>query len=91
MNETLNKYKICENITWRETSDEIVVLNLQTSEYYSTNSVGSQIWEFIAKTSSKNDIVDLLTQEYQITPKTAQKDINDFLKILLKLKLIQKT
>ena len=90
MGETLNKYKICKNITWRETTEEIVVLNLQTSEYYSTNSVGSQIWELIAKTGSKNEIVDFLAQEYQITPKAAEKDINDFLKNLLKLKLIQK-
>jgi Coenzyme PQQ synthesis protein D (PqqD) len=90
MGETFQKYKICEDITWRETNDEIVVLNLQTSEYYSTNNVASVIWEFIAKNTPQNDLVDFLTQEYEITPKTAQKDINDFLKNLLKLKLIQK-
>ena len=90
MGETLEKYKICENITWRETSDEIVVLNLQTSEYYSANSVGSEIWEFITKNSSKKELIDFLTQEYEITPSIAKKDINDFLKNLLTLKLIRK-
>ena len=90
MSKALEKYKICENITWRETADEIVILNLQTSEYYSANSIGSEIWELIEKNNSKDKIINFLEQEYKINQTEAQKDTTDFLKNLLKLKLIQK-
>ena len=90
MNEVASKYKICANITWRKVDNETVVLNLETSEYYSANETGAEIWEFLEKNYPVKKIVDFITQEYDESPKIVEKNIVGFLKKLTELKLIEK-
>ena len=90
MGETASKYKICENITWRKVDNETVVLNMETSEYYSANSTGAEIWELLDKKYPLKKIVDFIIHEYDINSKTAENNVTGFLKKLSELKLIEK-
>lgn len=79
---------IREAITWRTTGDKTVVLNLETSEYYSTNEAGTFVWELFAAGRKKDKIAAALAEEYAIPPAQAEKDTSDFLKELARLKII---
>lgn len=44
---------------------EVVIINLQTGNYYSLLDSGAQIWEAIAQYASSKEIVDLLASRYE--------------------------
>lgn len=46
---------------------------------YTVNEVGTRIWELIDGRTPISRIVEVITNEYEITPEEAEKDIVDFL------------
>lgn len=88
MPETQKRLPGSESITWRKTGDEAVILNLETSEYYSANETGTYIWELLCSGKKPGKIAADMAEEYGIPTKQAQRDINAFLKDLAKLKII---
>ena len=83
-----NKYKIASHVAWRRVEDEIVVLDLETSIYYSLNEVASRIWELIHQGKGASEISQALTKEYEVDGKRVQKDASSFVAELKKEKLI---
>ena len=76
------------HITWRKTGEEAVILNLETSEYYSANGAGTFVWELLNAGTKPGKIAESLADEYGITPAQAEQDISAFLKDLARLKII---
>lgn len=81
---------ISEAVTWRKTGDEAVILNLETSEYYSLNESGTFIWELFAAGKSAPKIAESLASEYALAPGQAAKDTEEFFKELAKLKIVSR-
>ncbi|OGR75460.1 MAG: hypothetical protein A2X32_13150 [Elusimicrobia bacterium GWC2_64_44] len=77
-------------VTWRKTGDEAVILNLETSEYYSLNETGTFIWELLAAGKPAARITEALSAEYGVTADQAAEDLADFLKDLSKLKILSR-
>lgn len=82
------KYKIASHIAWRRVEDEIVVLDLETSVYFSLNEVAARIWELIHQGKAVSETVRALTEEYAVDERAARKDASRFLEELKKEKLI---
>jgi len=83
------KYGFLETIAWRKVDSEAVILNLETSEYYSANDAGSRIWELLANGAGSRKIAHALSEEYGLPLEEAERDTEDFLAELLKLELIR--
>jgi hypothetical protein len=77
-----------EAITWRKTGDEAVILNLETSEYYSANETGTFIWEQLNSGGKIGRIAAALAEEYGIPKEQAERDTHAFLAELAKLKIL---
>jgi len=88
MKQTFKKVKLSGSITWRKVNNEAVILNLETSEYYSANHTGTLIWEFLAKNQPTEKIVQALTAEYGISAEEAGSDTEEFYRKLLGMGLI---
>lgn len=88
MPETQKRLPGSESITWRKTGDEAVILNLETSEYYSANETGTFIWEQLCSGKKPGKIAAALAEEYGILPGQAEQDTEAFLRDLAKLKII---
>lgn len=56
---------------------------------YTVNEVGTRIWELIDGRTPVSRIVEAITNEYEITPEEAEKDIVEFLGSLEAAGLIQ--
>ena len=80
---------ILEAVTWRKAGDDAVILNLETSEYYSTNETGTFIWELLSAGKDPDSIAEALAAEYAIDRDQADQDLSAFLKDLAKLKLLR--
>lgn len=81
---------ISEAVTWRKTGEEAVILNLETSEYYSLNDTGTLIWELLNSGKNSAKIAETLAAEYGIPAGQAAADTAAFLKHLAKLKILRR-
>ena len=83
-------YKIPVNIAWRRVDEEIVILNLESSQYYSLNSVAGRIWELISEGKDEEGIVKSLVAEYKVEEKAARADLKSFVEQLKEERAIAK-
>ena len=68
--------------------DEIVLLNLDNDDYYSMDSIGSDIWKELADKVSVNSIVKILLQKYDVNRETCTKHTLNFLNSLYEKQII---
>lgn len=80
---------ISEAVTWRKAGDDAVILNLETSEYYSANETGTFIWELLSAGKKPGSIAEALAAQYAIDQDQAARDVTAFLKDLAKLKILR--
>ncbi|MHB2025042.1 MAG: PqqD family protein [Elusimicrobiota bacterium] len=83
------KYKHAERAAWRRVEKEGVVLDLESSEYFSLNEIGVLVWENIGSGATIDKIAKTVEDEYDVTGDQARKDIDALVRELLKKKLIE--
>ena len=66
------------DLTWREVDDEVVVLDLKSSQYLSLNSSGAYLWKLIAEPASTHTLVEALVERYDLDRGTAVADVDAF-------------
>lgn len=65
-------------LSWRETDDGVVVLNLETSRYLQINGSGRLLWTQLVSGATRSDLVTALLDEYGIAEDTAATDVDRF-------------
>lgn len=80
---------ILESVTWRKTGAEAVILDLESSNYYSANEAGTFVWEQFSAGKKPEKIAGALAEEYGIDAEQARRDVQDFLKDLAKFKIVR--
>lgn len=78
-----------DNIFWRKVEGETVILNIDTSFYYTLDEVGSIIWDMLLDSKTEDEIAAKIAAEYDIDDAAAKKDIKVLLKNLEKEDLIE--
>ncbi len=77
---------------WQDLGDEGVLLNPATAAYYKVNKAGSIIWEILEGAtdleSCKKDAEQALVTRYRIPVEVAKKDVENFLRALGLIQLI---
>ncbi len=58
---------------------ETVMMSLENSEYYGLNQIGSRIWDLIAEEVQISDLIEQLTEEYEVTYEACKNDVISFL------------
>lgn len=82
------KYRHMPHVAWRRVEEESVLLNVDTSEYYSLDPVGTQVWERLGKGEDAQRIAAVLAEDYGVAPARAAADVRAFISDLLREKLI---
>ena len=54
---------------------EVVILDMQSDEYFSLDGVGIRIWEMIETSTPVNEILAAILQAYDVEPATAERDL----------------
>jgi hypothetical protein len=67
-----------EDITWRDVDGEIVVLKLNTGEYYTFNELGRSTWLQLSQGNTINQAVQAVIAEYDVETAQAENDIKHF-------------
>ncbi|MCE7481984.1 PqqD family protein [Microbacterium profundi] len=68
-----------EGITWQEIDGELVVLDLKTSAYLTTNVAGALLVKQLTEEREEQDLVDALVAEFDIDVELARADVASYL------------
>jgi hypothetical protein len=70
-------------------SDTGFVFNPTTGDSYSINQVGQEILGYLGKKKTKDDIISLMTSEYDIDAPSLEKYFFDFISMLRQFELLE--
>jgi len=62
--------EIPSNISWKTINDKVVAVNVTTGDYYTLNATASAIWNAIADNKSREEIVEIIKEEFEDVPVT---------------------
>ena len=68
---------------------EKVMMNLDKGQYFMMNEVGSRIWELINESTPIVNIIETLTNEYEVDEETCENTVMEFLGRLKNADLIK--
>lgn len=68
-----------EGLTWQQVGDEIIVLDLEGSNYLKLNSTGATLWKALAEGSDQVELITLVIQEFGVSEDEATRDVIAFL------------
>lgn len=83
-------YSTNKNCSITTVDDTTVFLNLDTGNYFTTNNIGSCIWEMALSDIcySINEVVNAIIDTYDIDVDSVRKDLDFFLKDLVKNEIV---
>ena len=74
----------------RKIGDESVLLDLKTERYLGLDDVSTRIWEVLTTGGSIQSAYETLLAEYDVDAERLRQDLEDFVRELLQLGLVQK-
>lgn len=78
-----------EDLVWREVEDEIVALDLKTSNYIAINRTGRSLWPLLSEGASREALIEHLVQEFDVAADQAGHDVDAFIEALNEKGLIE--
>lgn len=69
-------------LDWRIIEDEIVALDLRTSNYLAVNRAGTRLWPMIVQGAERQALVERLVSDYALSLAQATADVSAFLDLL---------
>lgn len=82
------------NIVSRKIADEVILVPIRRGvgdleNIFTLNEVGAFVWELLNGENKLKDIVKIISEDFDIDPKTAEKDLIYFVHELEKVELIK--
>lgn len=68
--------------------DEAVMMSIERGNYYGLDSVGNDIWQFLAEPKSFRELCCHIISKYSVEKTTCEKDIEEFLTEMISEELI---
>ncbi len=76
-------YRIPDNYSWRDVKGELIVLNLDSGEYFTFNEIGRTLWLALSEGKDIKEAVDTILKEYDTKEDEVLADIKSYLQGLL--------
>jgi hypothetical protein len=68
-----------EGLSWRLLADQVVVLDAERSIYLTVNGAGVPIWHALVRGATFDEIVQELTEQFEVADTIARSDASQFL------------
>lgn len=80
----MSEYRLrSEELVWSKVGDDVVILELASSTYFTVRGSGTAIIEKLVDGATKEALVDDLTSRFEVDHETAKADVERFLKELI--------
>ena len=68
--------------------EEIVMMNTDNGDYIGVNNVGSEIWNMLTEPLRIDQLIEKLTENYDVTAEDAKTEVDEFVARMLKQEMI---
>ncbi len=86
----MESFKRSSKVSFRAADDELVLLHLETGNYYTLNETGRHIWEYCSTPRSLNEIIEYMASAYTLPLSQVQSDIVPYVQFLYQENLFEK-
>lgn len=76
------------DLIFNKIDEDIVILSITNEEYYHLNKVGSKIWELLSHPKTLAEIIDVLTQTFDVSFEDCSHDTMIYLRDLLNSNIV---
>ena len=73
------RVSIPEDVMISRVEDEIVLLNLESEQYFALDDIGARVWELLSEYGSTDVVVEQITTEYDVEPDVFRVDLTKLL------------
>lgn len=77
-----------DSVAWNAVGEEVVVLDMTSSTYFSTNATGTLLWKLLASGASRTQLVNGLVERFGVDRETVEQDVDAFLADLERSQLL---
>jgi len=83
------KVSFSDAIFAQEVDGEMVLLDMNSENYFGLDKVGCDIWQTLQEHKSLQAVYDTMLENYDVEPERLEKDLQEFIKQLKEAGLIQ--
>ena len=83
------KHVRCDTVLATDLGGEVVMMDIESGEYFSLTAVSARIWELLGEPASASEICTTLEAEYDVDSETCRTHVGEFLGQLADAKIIQ--
>jgi hypothetical protein len=73
----------------RPVADELVLLSLESEEYFGLDPVGSRLWQLLDSSPTVQHAFDAMLAEYDVDPATLGHDLEELVQALTSRRLLE--
>lgn len=83
------KITFADTVFAQEVDDEMVILDMESENYFGLDEVGTSIWQAMQEHGTLQEVFDALLEQYEVEPDVLEKDLSDFVEKLLESGLVE--
>ena len=77
--ETTDRFNISDEVLSQEVNGETVLLDLEGESYFGLNEVGTRIWQLLQSEQTVGEVLDALSEEYDVSHEQLETDVAELL------------
>ncbi len=83
------KVTFAETVFAQEVDGEMVLLDMESENYFGLDEVGTAIWQAMQEKETLKDVFDLLFEQYEVEAEMLENDLFDFVGKLVESGLVK--
>jgi hypothetical protein len=83
------KWQISPSILHSKIDDEVILMSIEADSYFGLDPIASRIWELLEEPKDMDELVALLTEEYEVDDATCRADVQVLLDDLVGRGLVE--
>ena len=80
--------KLRDGVEWRHVEEQILALDTKSSTFFNANRAGALLWSALSAGRTREQLAQTLVDEYRIDLQAARRDVDAFLGVLAKHRLL---
>jgi ornithine carbamoyltransferase len=83
------KIIFADTVFAQEVDDEMVILDMESENYFGLDEVGTAIWQAMQEKETLQEVFDTLLAQYDVEPEVLETDLSNFVQKLLESGLVE--
>ena len=83
------KVTFAETVFAQEVDGEMVLLDMESENYFGLDEVGTAIWQAMQEKATLQEVLEVLLDQYDVEAEVLERDLSDFVGKLLESGLVE--